>query len=159
MLCPSFPSSLGEVSVITLIALILIIFDPLTFFVALIAVIFTALAIADRQCLLLTANARPPAACLSSADSAAAAASCPPAEPLLPLVALFFIMADCYVVVSAPAPSSHCCSHRHCFHRIVIVTAPLHTYGGILSEEEKGRKRQFSFTAQQIEKSESESSF
>jgi hypothetical protein len=36
---------------------------------------------------------------------------------------------------------------------------PIHTYGGIQSEEEKGRKSLFLFTAQQIEKSESGPSF
>jgi hypothetical protein len=30
---------------------------------------------------------------------------------------------------------------------------PIHTYGGIRPEEEKGRKSQFLFSAQQIEKS------
>ncbi len=54
----------------------------------------------------------PWAAHLLSADAGAAAASCLPAEPLLPLVALYFIMADCYVIALAPAPSSHCCRSR-----------------------------------------------
>jgi hypothetical protein len=36
---------------------------------------------------------------------------------------------------------------------------PIHTYGGILSEEEKGRKSLFLFKAQQIEKSKSGPSF
>jgi hypothetical protein len=36
---------------------------------------------------------------------------------------------------------------------------PIHTYEGILSEEEKGRKSQFLFMAQQIEKSKSGPSF
>jgi hypothetical protein len=67
---------------------------------------------------------------------------CPPAKPLLPLVALFFIMADYYIAASASAPSSHCSSCRHCCYRIVIVTA-YPTYGGIPSEEEKGRKVYF----------------
>jgi hypothetical protein len=120
------PSSLGQVSVITLVTLTLIILNPLTFFVNLVTVVFTALAVDNRQCLLSTANARPLAACLLSADSAAAAASHPPAEPLLPLMVLYIIMADCYVIPLAPAASSHCCSHHHCCHRIVIVTALPH---------------------------------
>jgi hypothetical protein len=159
LLCPSSPSSLGEVSVITLVALTLVILDPLAFFVALVAVIFTALAIADCQCLLSTTNARTPAARLSSADSAAAAASCLPAKPLLPLmVALFFIVADCYVVASALEPSSHCCSHRHRCHRIVIVTAHPHLRRNLFRRR-KRQKSLFLFTAQQIEKSESGPSF
>jgi hypothetical protein len=36
---------------------------------------------------------------------------------------------------------------------------PIHTYGGIHSEEEKGRKSLFLFPAQQIEKIESGPSF
>jgi hypothetical protein len=144
------PSSLGEVSIITFITLTLVVLNPLAFFVALVAIVFTALAAANRQCLLSAANARPPAARLSSADSAAAAASHLPAEPLLPLVSLFFIMADCYVIALAPAPSSHCCSCRHCCHCIVIVTARPH-----LRRNPFRRKSLFLFTAQQIEKSES----
>jgi hypothetical protein len=110
-----------EVSIITLVALTLVALNPLTFFVILVAVVFTTLAIAFRRCLLSALNARPLAACLSSADAGATAASRPPAEPLLPFVALYFIMADCYVVASAPAPSSHCRSHLHRCHRFVIV--------------------------------------
>jgi hypothetical protein len=83
---------------------------------------FTTLTVAFRGCLLSALNARPLAARLSSADAGATAASRPPAEPLLPFVALYFIMADCYVVASAPAPSSHCRSRRHHCHRFVIVT-------------------------------------
>jgi hypothetical protein len=116
------PSSIGEVSIITLVALTLVALNPLTFFVTLIAVMFTTLTVAFRGCLLSALNARPLAACLSSADAGATAASCPPAEPLLPFVALYFIMADCYVVALAPAPSSHCCSRRHHCHCFVIVT-------------------------------------
>jgi hypothetical protein len=126
LLCPSSPSSHGKVSIITLVALTLIALDPLAFFVAIVAVVFTTLAIAVRGYLLSAANARPLAARLSSADAGATAASRPPAEPLLPLVALYFIMADCYNVASAPAPSSHCCSHRYCCHHFVIVTAHPH---------------------------------
>jgi hypothetical protein len=125
-LCPLSPSSLGEVSIITLVALTLVALNPLAFFVALVAIVFTTLIVAIRWCLLSAVNARPLAACLSSADAGATAASCPPAEPLLPLVALYFIMADCYLVALAPAPSSHCCSLRHCCHRFMIVTAHPH---------------------------------
>jgi hypothetical protein len=52
-LCPSSPSSLGEVSVITLIALTLVVLNPLPFFVALVAIIFTALPLptASASCL------------------------------------------------------------------------------------------------------------
>jgi hypothetical protein len=126
LLCPSSPSSLGEVSIITLVALTLVALDPLAFFVTLIAIVFTTLAVAVRGCLLSATNAHPSAGRLSSADAGAAAASRPPAEPLLPLVALYFIMAGCYVVASAPAPSSHCCSRRYPCHRFVIVTALPH---------------------------------
>jgi hypothetical protein len=116
------PSSIGEVSIITLVALTLVALNPLAFFVTLVAVVFTTLAVAFRGCLLSAANARPLAARLSSAEAGATAASCPPAKPLLPFVALYFIMADCYVIALAPAPSSHCRSRRHCCHRFVIVT-------------------------------------
>jgi hypothetical protein len=122
-LCPSSPSSFGEVSIITLVTLTLVALNPLAFFVALVAVVFTTLAVAVRRCLLSAANARPLAARLSSADAGATAASHPPAEPLLPLVVLYFIIADCYIVASAPAPFSHCCSRHHHCHRFVIVTA------------------------------------
>jgi hypothetical protein len=126
LLCPSSPSSLREVSIITLVALTPVTLDPLAFFIALVAVVFTTLAIAVRRCLLSATNAHPLAACLSSADTGATAASHPPVEPLLPIVALYFIMADCYLVASAPAPSSHCCSSRHRCHHFVIVTAHPH---------------------------------
>ncbi len=46
---PSSPSSLGEVSIITLITLTLVTLDPLAFFVPLVAVVFTALAVAHGQ--------------------------------------------------------------------------------------------------------------
>jgi hypothetical protein len=144
------PSSIGEVSIITLVALTLVALNPLAFFITLVAVVFTTLAIAFRGCLLSAANARPLAARLSSADAGATAASCPPAEPLLPFVALYFIMADCYVIALAPAPSSHCYSRRHHCHCFVIVTARQHLLTNPL-EEEKGRKSLFLFTAQQIE--------
>ncbi len=98
------PSSLREVSVIALVALALV---ALAFFVALVVVVFTALAVAIRRCLLSAAIAHLPAARLSSADAGAAAASRPPAELLLPLMALYFIMADCYVVALAQMPPSH----------------------------------------------------
>jgi hypothetical protein len=131
------PSSLGEVSIITLIGLTLVALDPLAFFIALVAVVFTTLAVAVRGCLLTAANARPLAARLSSADAGATAASRLPAEPLLPLLALYFIMADCYVIALAPA-SSFC---YRC-HRFVIVTACPHLWRNP-SEEENGRKVYF----------------
>jgi hypothetical protein len=111
-----------EGSIITLVALTLVAINPLAFFVTLVAIMFTTLAVAFRGCLLSAANACPLAAHLSSADAGATAASRPPVEPLLPFVALYFIMADCYVVASAPAPSSHCHNRRHLCHRFVIVT-------------------------------------
>jgi hypothetical protein len=96
-------------------------------------------------------NARPLAACLLSADAGAAAASRPPAEPLLPLMAFNFIMADCYIVASlGPAPSSHCRSRRHRCHHIVI------GHLASLTEESVQKKKKadffFFFTAQQIDK-------
>jgi hypothetical protein len=99
LLCPSSPSSLGKVSVITLVALAII---ALTFFVTLVVIVLTALAVAIRRCLLSAAIAYPPTARLSSADAAAAAASHLPGESLLPPVALYFITADCYVVHAKP---------------------------------------------------------
>ncbi len=111
---------------ITLVTLTLVALNPLAFFVALVAVVFTTLAIAVRRCLLSAMNAHPLAARLSSADAGATAASRPPAEPLLPLVALYFIMADCYVIALAPAPFSHCFSCRNHCHHFVIVTARPH---------------------------------
>jgi hypothetical protein len=143
LLCPSSPSSLGEVSIITLVALTLVALDPLAFFVALVAVMFTTLAVAIHWCLLSATNTRPLAACLSSADAGATAASRPPAEPLLPLVALYFIMADCYVVASAHVPSSHCHSRRHCCHCFVIVTAHPHLQSNPTQKKEKEEKVYF----------------
>jgi hypothetical protein len=151
LLCPSSPSSLREVLIITLVALTLVALDPLAFFVALIAIAFTTLAIAIRQCLLSAANACPLAARLSSADVGATAASHLPAELLLPLVALYFIMADCYVVASSPAPSSHCCTRRHCCHRFMIVTARPHLRRNPLRRK-KRHKSLFLFTAQLLRK-------
>jgi hypothetical protein len=137
------PSSLGEVSNITLVTLTLAALDPLAFFVALVAVVFTTLAVAIRRCLLSAANAFPLAARLSSADTEATAASCLLAEPLLPLVALYFIMADCYVVASAPVPSSHCCSRRHCFHCFVIVTTRPHLRRNPVRRKKRQKKSIF----------------
>jgi hypothetical protein len=131
------PSSIGEVSIITLIALTLVALNPLAFFVTLVAVVFTTLAVAFHGCLLSASNARPLAARLSSADAGATAASCPPAEPLLPFMALYFIMADCYVIASAPVPSSHCCSQHHHCHCFMIVTYRLST----LTEESVQKKK------------------
>jgi hypothetical protein len=152
LLCPSSPSSLGEVSVITLVALTLVALDPLTFFVALVAIVFTALTVAIRQCLLSAAKACNSAACLSSADAGAAAASCPPAEPLLPLVAFYFIMDDCYFVALAPAPSSHCCScHHHC-NRFVIVTARPHLRGNPYRRRKRWKKSIFNLRHNELKK-------
>ena len=142
-MCPSSPSSHGEVSisVIALVALALVALAlvALAFFIALVVIIFTALAVAVSRCLLSAAITHPLAACLLSADVGAAAASCPPAEPVLPLVVLYFIMADCYVVALAPVPSSHCCSCHHCCHRIMILSSP-----ATLMEEshQKGKKEE-----------------
>jgi hypothetical protein len=98
--------------------------------------LFTALAIAIHWCLLSAAIACPPAARLSPADTGPAAASHPPAEPLLPLVALYFVMADIYVVTLVSTPSSHCCScHHHC-HCIVIVSCL-----AMLTEESLQKKK------------------
>jgi hypothetical protein len=83
-------------------------------------------------------NACPSAARLSSADAGATAVSCPPVEPLLPLVALYFIMADCFVIALALALSSHCCSRRHCCHCFVIVT----THPNWQRNPLRGKKRQ-----------------
>jgi hypothetical protein len=143
LLCPSSPSSVREVSIITLVALTLVTLNPLAFFVALIAVMFTTLAVAIRGCLLFAVNARPLAARLSSADAGATAASRPPEEPLLPLMTLYFIMADCYVVASAPAPSSHCCSHRYCCHRFVFVTAHPHLQRNPIRRRKRQKKSIF----------------
>jgi hypothetical protein len=137
------PSSLGEVSIITLVALTLVALNPLASFVSLVAVVFTTLIVAIRRCLLSAANARPLAACLSSADAGATAASWPPAEPLLPFVALYFIMADCYVIALAPAPFYHCCSRHHHCHCFVIVTAHPHLRRNPLSRKKRQKKSIF----------------
>ncbi len=117
--------------------------NPLAIFIALVVLVFTTLAVAVRRCLLSAANSRPLAACLSSADAGATAASRLPAEPLLPLVALYFIMADCYIVASAPAPSSHCCSCCHHCHRFVIVTAHPHLRRNPLRRKKRQKKSIF----------------
>jgi hypothetical protein len=106
---------------------------------------FTTLAVAVCGCLLSAVNARPLAARLSSADTGATAASCPLAEPLLPLVALYFIMADCYVVALAPAPLSHCCSHHHHCHRFVTAHPRLRRNP---LRKKKRQKSLFLFTTQ-----------
>jgi hypothetical protein len=103
LLCPSSPSSLGELSVIALVTLAII---ALAFFVALVVVVFIALAIAIHRSLLFAMIAYPPAARLLSADAGVAAASHPPAELLLPSVALYFITADFYVVAFVGRASS-----------------------------------------------------
>jgi hypothetical protein len=151
-------SSLGEVSIITLVALTLVVLDPLAFFVALVAVVFITLVIAICRCLLSAVNARPLAAPLSSADTGATAAFHPPAEPLLPLVALYFIMADCYVIASAPAPSSHCCSRRHRCHRFVIVIAHPHLQRNPLKRKKRQKKSIFTYSTT-FKKNESGSNF
>jgi hypothetical protein len=83
------------------------------------------------------------AARLSSADAGATAASCLPAELLLPLVALYFIMADYYVVALAPAPSSHFCSRRHHCHCFVIVTAHPHLRRNPIRRKKRQKKSIF----------------
>jgi hypothetical protein len=101
------PSSLGVVYAIALVALTIV---ALTFFVDFVVVIITALAVAVSQCLLSTAIACLPAAHNLSADPSTAAASHLLVEPLLPLMALDFITADCYIIALAPTPSTHYCS-------------------------------------------------
>jgi hypothetical protein len=93
-----------------------------------------------------------------SADAGAAAASHPPAEPLLPLVALYFIMADCYVVASAPAPSSHCCSRHHHSHCFVIVTAHPHLRRNPFRRKKRQKKFIFIYGTT-LKKNESGSNF
>jgi hypothetical protein len=149
LLCLSSPSSLEEVSVIALITLVLI---GLAFFVALVVVIFNALAVAVSRYLLSAAMAHPLAARLLSADAGgASAASCPPAEPLLPLVALHFIMADCFLIKSAKMSFSHWRSRRHRCHCIMIFSclATL-TEESFLKKEKAGQV--FLFTAQELKK-------
>jgi hypothetical protein len=143
LLCPLSPSFLREVSIITLVTLTLIALNPLAFFVALVAFVFTTLAVAIRRCLLSAANAHPFAAHLSSTDAGATAAPCPPAELLLPLLALYFIMADCYVIALAPAPSSHCFSRRHCCHCFVIDTPRQHLLRNPLRKKKRQKKNIF----------------
>jgi hypothetical protein len=130
-------------SIITLIALTLVALDPLAFFVPLVAVMFTTLAVAVRRCLLSAANACPVAARLSSAGTGATAASRLPAEPLLPLVDLYFIIADCYVIALAPVPSYHCCSRRHHCHHFVIVTTHPHLQRNPLRRKKRQNKSIF----------------
>jgi hypothetical protein len=137
------PSSIGEVSIITLVALTLVALNPLAFFVTLVAAVFTTLAVAFRRCLLSAANACPLAAHLSSADAGATAASCLPVEPLLPFMTLYFVMADCYVVALAPAPSSHCRNRRHHCHCFMIVTAHQHLWRNPIQKKKKAEKVYF----------------
>jgi hypothetical protein len=139
------PFSIGEVFAITLIALTLVAHA----LVALIVVVFTVLAIAG--CLLSTAITRLPAAHLLLADAGAAAASSLPAEQLLPLMALYFIMADCYVIALVPMPSSHCPSHRYFCHCIVIASRPDTLMEECLLKKEKAEKV-FLITAQNLKK-------
>jgi hypothetical protein len=148
----------GGVSIITLVALTLVALNPLAFFVALVSVVFTTLAIAVCRCLLSAVNAHPLAAHLSSADAGATAASRLPVEPLLPLVALYFIMADCYVVASAPALSSHCRSRRYRCHCFVIVTARPHLWRNPLRRKKRQKKSIFIHSAT-FKKNESGSNF
>jgi hypothetical protein len=135
LMCLLSPFSFGEASVIALLTLTLV---PLAFFVALVVLVFTALAVAIRRCLLFIVITCPPAACLLSVDTGAAAASCPPVEFLLPLMALYFIMADCYVLALAPTPSSHCRSCHDCCHCIMIVGCP----AALMEESLQKKKRQ-----------------
>ncbi len=101
----------------------------------------------------------PWAARLLSADAGAVAASRPPVELLLPLVALYFIMADCYVVASAPVPSFHCHSRRHRCHHFMIVTAHPHLRRNPLKRKKRqkksifiyGKKNEFGSNFQQIQ--------
>jgi hypothetical protein len=140
IVCPSSPSSLGEVPIIVLIALALV---ALTFFAPLVVVVFTALAVAICRCLLSAVIARLLAAHLLSTGAGAAAASRPRAEPLLPLVALYFIMADYYAVALAPTPSSYCpscCHHCHC---IMIVSHPATLTKESIQKNEKAEKVYF----------------
>jgi hypothetical protein len=115
----------------------------LAFFVALVVVVFTALAIAVRRCLLSTTIALLPAAHLLSTDAGASAASHPPAESLLSYVALYFIMADCYIVALAPTPSSHCHSRRNRCHPIVIVSLPATHMEESVQKKEKAQRVYF----------------
>jgi hypothetical protein len=64
-------------------------------------------------------------------------------EPLLPRVALYFIMADCYVVALALAPSSHCCSRRLHFHCFAIVTAHPHLRRNLVRRKKRQKKSIF----------------
>ncbi len=107
------PSSRREISIIALVALALVTLAlvALTFLVTLIVVVITALAVAIHRRLLFTTIAHPPAACHLSADAGPTAASQLPVEPLLPIVALYFIMVYCY--------SSHW--HRHS--SLIVVAA------------------------------------
>jgi hypothetical protein len=102
----------------------------LAFFVALVVIVFTALAVAVCWCLLSAAITRSPE------------------ETLLPLVALYFIMADCYIAASAPMPSSHYCSRHHCCHCIVIVSCPATLTEESVLKKKKAGKVFFSFSAQ-----------
>ncbi len=147
LLCPLSLTSLGLDFVIALIALALI---ALAFIVTLVVIVFTVLAFAFYHCLLSAVIASLPAACLSSTDAGATSASCPPVELLLPLVALYFIMANYYIVALAPMPSSHCCSRRHRCHCIMIVSRPATLMEKSLQKKEMGRKSLFLITAQKL---------
>jgi hypothetical protein len=132
LMCPITPSSLGEVSIITLVTLTLITLNPLAFFVALVAVVFTALAFAHGQHTF----------CLQTQ------------EPLLPLFRQrsrcchSWLFTSSWLIVTS--------SHRHQHPPLIVAAAvivaialqllpPIHTYRGIHSEERKGRNSLFLF--------------
>ncbi len=140
LLCSLSPSSIKEVSVITLVTLALV---ALAFFCCPCCRCLHCPCHCHLRCLLSATIARPMAARLSSADGGAAAASCPTVEPLLPLVAPYFIMADCYIIALAPAPSSHCCSHCHCCHCIVIVSRTATLMEEFIQKEKRQEKSIF----------------
>jgi hypothetical protein len=79
-------------------------------------------------------------------------------EPLLPLVALYFIMADCYVIALAPVPSSHCRSRRHRCHHFVIITARPHLRRNPLRRKKRQKKFLFIYGTT-FKKNESEFDF
>ncbi len=67
-------------------------------------------------------------------------------------MALFFIMADCYVVALAPVPSSHCPSRRHCCNRIVIVTAHPHVWRNPFRRRNRQKKSIFIYGKTHLKK-------
>jgi hypothetical protein len=61
-------------------------------------------------------------------------------------------MADYDVIPLAPAPSSHCCSRRHCCHCFVIVTAHPHLRRNPIRRRKRQKKTIFIYGTTKLKK-------